>query len=377
MAQLKQWLIRRRWLLFLWLSAHFVLSCSSSNQTRIQPLADSQGQVFFSMTVSGYPAFEFKLTFVNELTSQEITAELRNNDSEIDSGQESADGFRSFLTPKGKLIELALPAGVYRLKQWTAKPDTPLGEYSLAKDLNKRFRVKAGHELYLGNLHLHLRQKTQSLFIRDNRLRDVSLFYQRHDRLKEGSLLISSAVFLNPAANRAHLFNAYAGCSPSGYQLYSKKRLPLSAEKFRTLRLATEHKKVSRIDGYRLKFRDPNGYETLNLAAELSDARHYQQDKEHIRQWFVGIKAGGVFNSEFEKKPYFSEYSLISRVLVEQRLLYKAVMFDDAAQMIVTLAFTNPPDYQRFYQTAEGFLPAAQKAVDSYQQCVEQRLNHS
>lgn len=375
MAQLNGMLIKKN-LLFLLLATHFMFACSTLKESQHSPLAAAQGLAFFSMTISGYTDSEFKLTFVNELTEQEIKVELKTSDSEIGSDVIADDGFRSFFYPKGKLVELSLPEGIYRLKKWVANPDKRVTKESLNYSLNKKFKVMAGRELYLGNIHLHVMQKTHSLFIRDNRIRDVTLFYKKHDELEKSELLISSAAFLNPVANREYLFNAYANCSPDKYALFSKKRLPQNADKFRTLKFGSEEKKISRIDGYRLKYRDHSGHETLNIKAELSDARQYQQDKNIIRQWFGGFKPGGLFNVEFEQKAHFSELQLKNSFLSEKRMLYKVVMFDDDAQMIVTLVFINPPEFQRFYQTIEGFLPTAINAVNSYQQCVEKKLNH-
>ncbi|MDH5393504.1 MAG: hypothetical protein OEY11_09990 [Gammaproteobacteria bacterium] len=357
---------------------HLSLSaCGAPKTTPHKAFANAQGLAFFSITESGFSNALFKLVFINELTKKQITVELKNDDFEIGSEQAGEKDFRSFVQPRGKLVELKLPEGVYSLKQWQANQQKKTGSYSLRPAANKKFKVLGGRALYLGNIHLHSLEHTQSVFIRDRRDRDVALFYNKHAGLDKSELLISSSAFLNPASNREHLFNAYTRCSFSDYQLYSKKRLPPGVEKFRTLQVASEKKKVSRLDGYRLKYKNKSGFEVLNIKVELSDARQYAEDKKTIREWFDGFKSGGIFSVSFEKKSHFSQFQLKNSYLAEKRMLYKVVMFDDDAQMITSLVFVNPPGYRHSYQTIEEFLPAGISAVSLYQQCVVENLNRS
>ena len=368
----------KRYLLIL-VSIGFLNACTGLQTAQDYLLNNEEGLAFFSMTQSGVLSSSFQLTFVNEKTGAQFSVNLRKDDvNEIGSKANTDKHYRAFDKPAGKLVVLRLPEGVYQLKHWNTTEKKKTGKNSLSRILNKKFRIMNAHALYLGNIHNLNSVVNSSVFIRDYRIRDISLFKNRYPRVEKAKLLISSKAFLNPAAGRDRVFDAFASCTLEGYQLISKKRLPAHIENYRTIRIGKEEKKISRIDGYRLKFRSGNeGPVTLNMKIEMSAAKEYTTDKKYLTEWFDNFKKT-TQNFEFksEDKGYFSEYQMKTFVLSENRMVYMVVMFDDSSQMITNMTFINPPEYLRTYQTFDEFLPMGIKTVNAFQQCAIDNLNN-
>ena len=356
-----------------------VLNACSNLQTAQDYLLNSEeGLAFFTMTQSGIISDNFELVFVNDSTNAEYSINLRKNDeNEIGGHDSKGNSVRSFDNPIGKLSVLRLPEGLYHLSGWKSLNSQMLGKNSLSHVINKKFRVMAGHSLYLGNIHLINTAKNSSVFIRDFRIRDVKLFHTHYSRVDASKLLISSKLFLDPEATSDRVFDSFSSCSLEGYQLISKKRLPVHLEKFRKIKIGKEEKQISRIDGYRLKYRiGEDGPVTINMKIEMSAAKDYISDKKNLIEWFENIKkTTKYFKLHSEDKGYFSEYQLKSYILDENRMIFMVIMFDDSSQIITTMTFLNPPEFMRGYKTFEEFLPIGMQTVNSYQQCVIANLN--
>jgi len=362
--------------LFILLFGVLLNACSGLQTAQDYLLNNDEGLVFFSMTESGIFA-PYQLTFVNESTQHRIAINLRETDQlDIGLNNNKMPAVRSYANPRGKLIVLRLPEGVYQFDKWSSTGAKKLGKHSLGYSPAKKFRVMNGGSLYLGNVHLVSSESAQSLYVRDNRIRDFKLFAKRYPRVEKNKILISSRAFLDPASARNEVFDAYTSCNIDGYGLTSKKRLPSAAEKFRVLRVASKEEKISRIDGYRLKYKINDGPIALNMKVELSDASQYISDKKIIGEWIENIKSTvSGFNVEYRDKGYFSEYQVSTNVLDEKRMVYMVVMLDDTLQMVTNISFINPPEYMRQYQTAGEFLPDAKKIVNAFQGCVVDNLN--
>ncbi|MCK4709436.1 MAG: hypothetical protein KAU21_12530, partial [Gammaproteobacteria bacterium] len=278
--------------LFILLSISILNACTGLQTAQDYLLNNQEGLAFFSITQSGVLSSSFQLTFVNEMTNTEFTVNLRKDDfNEIGSNTNTDIQYRVFDKPAGKLSVLRLPEGIYHLKQWGTAESKKTGKNSLKHILDKKFRITNGHALYLGNIHNLNSNTHSSLYIRDNRIRDIEMFNSRYPRVDKTRLLISSEAFMNPASGRDRVFEAFSSCTLDGYQLISKKRLPAHIEKFRTIRIGKKEKKISRIDGYRLKFRSgDNGPVTLSMKIEMSAAKEYQSDKINLAEWFDNIK---------------------------------------------------------------------------------------
>lgn len=354
-------------------------ACSGLQTAQDYLLHADEGLVFFSITESGVLSSSYQLTFVNESTQNRIKVNLRKTD-QLDIGFKKNDKsvVRSYADPRGKLIVLRLPEGVYRFEEWSSDKNKKLGKRSLISHPGKKFRVMNNHSLYLGNVHLVSSENTKSLFVRDNRIRDFKLLHKRYPRVDKNKILVSSRAFLDPAAERNRVFDAYTGCNIDGYELISKKRLPAEAEKFRLLKIASKEEKISRIDGFRLKYKIIDGPVALNMKVELSDASQYVSDKENIEKWIKNIDSTvSDFKIEYRDKGYFSEYQVTTSILDEKRMIYMAVMLDDTLQMITNVSFINPPEYLRNYKTTAEFLPLGKKIVNTFQNCVVENLNNS
>lgn len=361
---------------FVLVSVGLLNACSGLQTAQDYLLNSSEGLTFFSMTESGNLSSSYQITLINELTKRPLVINLRNTD-QLDIGQRSASmqKIRAYDNPRGKLVVLRLPEGVYRFDKWSSG-NNKLGKHSLDYSPGKKFRVMNGRALYLGNIHLVGSTTINSLFIRDNRIRDFQLFSKRYPRVENSKILVSSTAFLEPASSREYVLDAYTRCNVDGYGLTSKKRLPTAAEKFRILRIASEEKKISRVDGYRLKYKIDDGPIALNMKIELSDARDYVSDKKVIGDWIENIKSTVPgFKIAYSEGNYFSEYQVDTNVLDEKRMLYMVVMLDDTLQIISNISFINPPEYLRKYQTADEFLPVAKKLVSEFQECVVDNLN--
>jgi len=359
--------------------SHLLVSCSSLQTSQNYLLNKSEGLVFFSMTQSGVLNSRFQLKFVNETTRATYVVSLRKDDQfEIGFNNKGLKANRLVDNPVGKMVILRLPEGVYSLSSWSAEEKKTISKYSLSKNPNRRFRVSNGRSLYLGNLHLQNTVQLSAFFIMDNRARDLGLFYKHYPRVEKNKLLIASKAFLNPAAGRGRVFDAYTNCSLKDYGLYSKKRLPANTAPFRTLRIKDKDEKVSRIDGYRLKYTSSSGQPELSMKVELSDARSYLQDKKIITEWFNRIASK---NKDFEvlpdKKGYFLEYQLKTNSLHDKNMIYMVTMFDDSNQMISNMTFVNPKEYRRNYKTVADFMPFGMAAVNEFQQCVVNQLSIS
>jgi len=351
-------------------------ACSGLQTAQDYLLNDNEGLAFFSMTESGNLSSSYQLTFLNESTQRPVVINLRSTD-QLDIGYQSTNNLavRAYDNPRGKLVVLRLPEGVYRFDKWSSGK-SKLGKHSLDLLPGKKFRVMNGRALYLGNIHLVSSNKLNSLFIRDNRIRDFQLFSKRYPRVENSKILVSSGAFLEPAVMRDRVLDAYTSCNIKGYGLTSKKRLPAAAEKFRILRIASKEKKVSRLDGYRLKYIIDDGPVALNMKVELSEASQYVADKKVIKEWMENIKSTiAGFKVEFSKKDYFSEYQMVTNVLDEKRMLFMVIMLDDTLQIITNISFINPPEYMRKYKTVEEFLPVGKQLVNDFQQCVFENLN--
>ena len=352
-----------------------VSGCTGIQTAQDYLLNDNEGLVYFTMTESGRLGERFELTFVNESTNKKIKIAFHKDEKREIGNNKSTQGYLAYDQPRGRLVVLRLPDAVYRLDNWQSDRQAH-GRFSLDTTAGKKFKVKTGHALYLGNMHLLSDASKTSLLIRDNRIHDRQLFLKHYPRVVKDKMLVSSKYFLDPAAGRERLFDAYTGCQVAGYEMISKKRLPSSIEKFRTLQVASKERKISRIDGYRLKFRDPEGPVTLSMKIELSDARQYLADKKVLNEWMLDIKQSAKgFTVSSEAKGYFSEYQLVTQVLDEKRMIYMVVMFDDVSQLITNMTFINPPEYLRTYKTVEEFIPRGKKLVNDYQQCVIGKLN--
>lgn len=329
------------------------------------------------MTESGILSSQFKLHFINEHTKAKYIVSLKKGDH-YDIGFKKKDqaGSRAFDDVIGKLVVLRLPEGVYSLKKWSTAENKKIGSSSLNYLLNKKFRAMNSRSLYLGNLHLLNSEKQSSFFVMDNRIRDLNIFYKRYPQVNKNKLLIASKAFLDPASGRDRVFDAYTNCRLKGYSLFSKKRLPAHLEKFRTLRVNSEDKKVSRIDGYRLKFKNDFGMPRLDIKVELSAAKDYMTDKKVIEEWFDGVsKKINSFDVRSVKKGFFTEYQLKTNSLSDRSMIYMVTMLDDASQIITNMKFVNQAEHIRLYKTVESFMPDGMAVVDAYQQCVVKRLN--
>jgi len=354
-------------------------ACSGIQTAQDYLLQDSEGLVFFSISESGEQSSSYQLIFVNESNQKNLSINLRKSDLlDIGTDENTGSAYRSFDNPRGKLVVLRLPEGIYRFDKWVSDGNKTLGKYSLGSAPGKKFRVKNGHSLYLGNVHLISSNSVRSLFIRDNRIRDFDLFEKRYPRVDKNKILVSSGAFLDPSADRNRQFDAYTSCNVDGYGLTSKKRLPAAAEKFRVLRVASKEEKISRIDGYRLKYKINGGPVGLNMKVELSDASQYVSDKKVISKWIDHIKSTiDDFRIEHHKNGYFSEYQVKTGVLDEKRMVYMVVLLDDTLQMITNVSFINPPEYLRTYKTPEEFVTIGRKIVASFQECVLTNLNNN
>lgn len=356
-------------------SAFLISGCTGLQTAQDYLLNENEGLVFFSMTESGQLGERFELTFVNESSNKKIKIALHKDEQLEIGNNKSPQQYLAYDQPRGKLVVLRLPEAVYRLDNWQSDKQVN-GRFSLDKSPGKKFKVKTGHALYLGNIHLLGDDSKTSLFIRDNRIEDHQLFLKRYPRVDKNKLLISSKYFLDPAKGRERFFDAYTSCQVAGYQMISKKRLPSSIEKFRTIQVASKERKISRIDGYRLKFRYPDGPVTLSMKVELSDTRQYATDKKVLNDWMQDIKSSiKEFTVSSVDKGFFSEYQVVTQVLDEKRMVYMVVMFDDISQLITNMTFINPPEYLRTYQSVEEFIPRGKKLVNDYQQCVIRKLN--
>jgi len=349
--------------------------CAGIQTAQDYLLNNDEGLVFFTMTESGHLGERFELTFVNESNNKKIKIAL-HKDEKLEIGNNKAtQQYLAYDQPRGKLVVLRLPDAVYRLDNWQSDKQSH-GRFSLGPSPGKKFKVKTGHALYLGNIHLIGDNSKTSLFIRDNRIDDRRLFFKHYPRVDKNKVLISSKYFLDPATGRERFFDAYTSCQVNNYQMISKKRLPSGSEKFRTLQVASKERKISRIDGYRIKFRHPDGPVILNMKIELSDARQYVADKKVLDEWIQDVKRSiKEFNVSSADKGFFSEYQVVTQVLDEKRMIYMVVMFDDSSQLITNMSFINPPEYLRTYQSVEEFIPRGKKLVNDYQQCVINKLN--
>lgn len=358
---------------------NLLVACGSLQISQNYSLNNSEGLVFFSMTQSGVLSSQYQLHFVNDKTKEKYVVSFRQGDhNDIGFRKNDQSSSRRFDDVVGKLAVLRLPEGVYSLRKWSTVENKKTGKNSLKYSPNKKFRVMNAHSLYLGNLHLLNTDKQSSLLIMDNRIRDLRLLYQRYPQVDKNKLLITSQSFLNPASGRDRIFDAYTSCTLEGYSLYSKKRLPTHVEKFRTLRVNSEDKKISRIDGYRLKFKGSNGLPELSLKVELSAAKDYVADKSVTQEWFDEVsKKSKKIDISFVKKGFFTEYQLKTNSLSKHAMIYMVTMFDDASQIITNMRFVNQPEYIRSYKTVEAFMPGAMAAVSGYQQCIVEQLNQS
>lgn len=365
--------------IFVLFASSFFVGCSSLQTSQNYFLNKTEGLVFFSMTESGALNSHFQLAFKNEATNADIVVNLREADHyEIGFNAQDKTAFRAFDNPIGKLVVLRLPEGIYSLKRWSTDVQKEPGKYSLSYSPDKKFRVMNGHSLYLGNLHLLNSNSISSLLMMDHRIRDTNLFYKYYPQADKSKLLIASKSFLDPASVRDRTFDVYTGCGLKGYELFSKKRLPSHIEKFRTLRVGEKERKISRIDGYRLKFDSVVGGPELNAKIELSDARQYLSDKKNIKEWFDEVsKTFDGFEIFFEDKGFFSEFQLKTNAVSEKSMIYMVIMFDDSSQMITSITFINPVDYIRSYKSAESFMPSGVAAISSFQQCVIEKLNQN
>lgn len=356
---------------------NLLVACGSLQISQNYSLNNSEGLVFFSMTQSGVLSSQYQLHFINDKTKVKYVVSFRKSDHhDIGFRKNDQSGFRRFDAAVGKLAVLRLPEGIYTLRKWSTKENKKKGKNSLKYSPNKKFRVMNAHSLYLGNLHLINSDTHSSLLIIDNRIRDLKLFNQRYPQVDKSKLLIASQSFLNPASGRDRVFDAYTSCTLEGYSLYSKKRLPTHVEKFRTLRVNSEDKKISRIDGYRLKFKGTDGLPELSMKVELSAAKDYVSDKSVTQEWFDEIsKKKKKLEISYVKKGFFSEYQLKTNSLSKHGMIYMVTMFDDASQIITNMRFVNQPEYVRSYKTVDAFLPGAMAAVSGYQQCIVEQLN--
>lgn len=349
--------------------------CAGIQTAQDYLLNDDEGLVFFTMTESGRLGERFELTFVNESSNKTIKISLHKGEKLEIGNNKATQQYLTYDQPRGKLVVLRLPEAVYRFDQWQSDKQIH-GRYSQDASPGKKFKVKPGHALYLGNIHLLGDNSKTSLLIRDNRIDDRRLFFKHYPRVDKNKVLISSKYFLDPATGRERFFDAYTSCHVAGYQMTSKKRLPASIEKFRTLQVASKERKISRIDGYRLKFRNADGPVTLSMKIELSDVSQYVTDKKVLDDWMQDIKHSiKEFNVSSVDKGFYSEYQVVTHVLDEKRMIYMVVMFDDISQLITNMTFINPPEYLRTYQSVDEFIPQGKKLVNDYQQCVIENLN--
>lgn len=356
--------------------ALFIASCTGIQTAQDYLLNNEEGLVYFTLTKSGKISSSYQLKFVNESNQKVIIVSMNQNDV-LDIGEHLQDKkhYREYDKPLGKLVVLRLPEAVYRFDSWQSD-NQQTGKHSLPKSPNKKFKVSTGHALYLGNIHLLSDKNQASLFIRDNREHDRQLFFKRYPRVDSKRLLVASKIFLDPAKDRDRVFESYTGCPLNGYELFSINRLPTTVAKFRTLKVNSKDKKISRIDGYRMRFRKDDGAGAVSMKVELSEVSRYVADKKVINEWMDSVQHSVKnFEIEFKNESYFSEYQLKTNVLDEKRMAYMSVMLDDVSQMITSISFINPPEFLRRYKTMEEFVPQAQQVIADYQQCVIKNLN--
>ena len=78
-------------------------------------------------------------------------------------------------------------------------------------------------------------------------------------------------------------FSGYFDCTfDDELKLIETIRLPKEAEKYRELETADGKKRVSRIDGYTLKYSYPGTSVFVNLKVEQSTPKDFEADKKHI-----------------------------------------------------------------------------------------------
>lgn len=366
--------------LFFYFILILIAGCSGLQTAYDYRLNKNEGLVFFSVTQSGELQSSFKLVFESLENQQKIVTHLRLSETpEIgDLPAANTDRYSSYDNPVGKLVVFRLPEGVYQLSQWETSNQALLADkYSLAKNLDRKFRVSSGNLLYLGNIHQISSKDQTRVLIRDQRIRDIKLFSKHYPLVETKDLKVASKLFLNPAEDRHRIFDAYTSCGfDDGPELISKRRLPSDSQPFRTLKIENQELKISRIDGYRLKYAYPDQQVFISIKVELSEARDYRQDRLYVNQWLDYIdKTVENFELQSVTVDYFNEQVLNTGVLEENRMVQMRLLFDDASQMMTHITFINPPEYIRSYKTLEQFLPEGERVIAQYKACVLEKLN--
>lgn len=172
----------------------------------------------------------------------------------------------------------------------------------------------------------------------------------------------------------------YLSCSfDDGLKIIQRDRFPEESGRFREFKTNGEIKRVSILDGFRVIFSYPKTEPFVNLKAELSDPKEYEQDKAKIiEHWNSLIPRGKEVEGKELRKMEINgfEASYINRVSVIGVTIGTYILFSDKYKTVTSVYFLNAPPEKRKFQTIEEYQILRDRFLDKYTKCINDNYGY-
>jgi hypothetical protein len=185
--------------------------------------------------------------------------------------------------------------------------------------------------------------------------------------------LSASIAAQQPVADKT--FSRYLSCVfDDGLTVAETTRLPKGAEKFRMLKTLNGTRKVSRIDGYTVVFKNPNNGFVANVKVEQSNPQDYPQDKqiivEDLKLQLSTAKAMDAADIKAATMKRFQTYGVDRNTLEIGQVIGTYVLFSDSDQKVITIYFLNQRPGKRKFQSIEEYRNLRDRFLTQYISCI-------
>jgi len=186
---------------------------------------------------------------------------------------------------------------------------------------------------------------------------------------------LSASTSAQRPSDNGKSFSRYLSCVfDDGLTVAETIRLPKGAEKFRRLKTLNGIRKVSRIDGYTVVFKNPNNGFVANVKVEQSNPQDYPQDKqiivEDLKLQLSTAKAMDAADIRTATMKRFQTYGVDRNTLEIGQVIGTYVLFSDSDQKVITIYFLNQGPGKRKFQSIEEYRTLRDKFLTQYISCI-------
>lgn len=170
-------------------------------------------------------------------------------------------------------------------------------------------------------------------------------------------------------------FSRYFSCVfDDGLTVAETIRLPRGAEKFRRLNTPSGTRKVSRIDGYTVVFKNSSNGFVANVKVEQSNPQDYPEDKhiivEDLKFQLSTSKAMDSSEIKTAIMKRFETYGVDRNTVEIGQVIGTYVLFSDSDQKVITIYFRNQGPGKRKFQSIEEYRNLRDKFLTQYISCI-------